>query len=104
MKLTGCNWLSTLGDQVQWYDFVKSEDKQFDISCMFGYKSDKTHYEYGNPVNNFYEIHRKELLEKCVNTNHKVVTIKPNEKVDLQTYFNTMMQSKIITSHLDMEK
>lgn len=98
MKLTGCNWLSTLGDQVQWYDFVKSEDKQFDISCMFGYKSDETHYEYGNPVNNFYEIHRKELLEKCVNTNHKVVTIKPNEKVDLQTYFNTMLQSKIITS------
>ena len=96
MHLTGCNWLSTL--QPQWLDYFKIE-KTYDISCMFGYPTKKPVYEHEVCQTDYYDKHRKELLE-TLGDKYKVAGLVNGERVSQQEYYNKMAQSKIILAPL----
>ena len=59
MKLSGCNWLHTV--QPNWLDY--SKEKLYDISCMFGYPTKETVYEHNVSQTNYYDPHRKKLMD-----------------------------------------
>ena len=96
MKLSGCNWLSTL--QPKWLDYHQIE-KNYDISCMFGYPTKKISYEHDVSQTNYYDKHRKELLE-TIGDKYKVAGLVNGERVSQNEYYDKMYQSKIIMAPL----
>tara|TARA_Y100000996_G_scaffold399378_1_gene368361 strand:+ start:540 stop:1583 length:1044 start_codon:yes stop_codon:yes gene_type:complete len=97
MKLTGCNWLSTL--QPQWLDYSKIE-KPYDISCMFGYPTKESVYEHDVCQTDYYDKHRKELLEILNNTDYKIAKLENGERLPIDQYYQKMASSKIILAPL----
>jgi len=95
MKLSGCNWLHTI--QPKWinYEF----EKPYDISCMFGYPTKKISYEHDVSQTNYYDKHRKELLE-TIGDKYKVAGLVNGERVSQNEYYDKMYQSKIIMAPL----
>mgnify|MGYP003135083670 FL=1 len=95
MKLTGCNWLHTF--QPQWMDFT--QEKPYDVSCMFGYPTKEKVYEHDLCQTDYYDPHRKTLLETLGNK-YKVAGLVDGERVSHQEYYNKMFSSKIIMAPL----
>ena len=95
MKLTGCNWLHTF--QPQWMDFT--QEKPYDVSCMFGYPTKEKVYEHDLCQTDYYDPHRKTLLETLGNK-YKVAGLIDGERVSHQEYYNKMFSSKIIMAPL----
>ena len=93
MKLTGCNWLSTITPR--WYNVFN--EKKYDISCMFGYPIITKNYEHGLYQNEYYESHRKKLLEK-ITPKYNYIGLENGKKVSGEEYFQKMSKSKIIMS------
>ena len=93
MKLTGCNWLSTMG--VQWYDY--NNYKKYDVSCMFGYPSQTKNYEDNLCQTDFYDKHRRDLLD-IISKRYNFVGLEDGKKVDVNEYFQKMYDSKIVMS------
>ena len=96
MKLTGCNWLSTT--QPKWYDY-KNVDKQYDISCMFGYPTKNKVYEHDVCQTNYYDKHRKELLD-TLGDKYNIAKLVDGQRVSIEEYYNKMFNSKIIIAPL----
>ena len=97
MKLTGCNWLSTL--QPQWLDYSKIE-KTYDISCMFGYPTKEPVYEHEVCQTDYYDKHRKELLDILNKTDYKIAKLDDGERLPIEQYYQKMATSKIILAPL----
>ena len=97
MKLTGCNWLHTI--QPRWVDFT--EEKKYDVSCMFGYPSPTNHYEHDLCQTDFYDTHRKELLE-TLSDKYKIAGLKNGKRLPANEYYQKMFDSKIIMAPLGM--
>lgn len=97
MKLTGCNWLSTL--QPQWLDYSKIE-KPYDISCMFGYPTKEPVYEHDVCQTDYYDKHRKELLNILNKTDYKIAKLENGERLPIDQYYQKMVSSKIILAPL----
>ena len=95
MKLTGCNWLSTMTPQ--WFDYPN--EKKYDISCMFGYPSKEKVYEHNLCQTDYYDLHRKKLLE-IVSGKYNFIGLDKGQKVSMDQYFQKMHQSKIVMSPL----
>ena len=97
MKLSGCNWLHTI--QPQWLDY--NQDKKYDISCMFGYPTSNPVYEHDLCQTDYYDKHRKELLEtlmceSCEGDKYKIAGLVNGERIPKQEYYDKMYNSKII--------
>lgn len=95
MKLTGCNWLHTI--QPKWMDFT--QEKNYDVSCMFGYPTKENVYEHDLCQTNYYDPHRKTLLETLGNK-YKIAGLKDGKRVTQQEYYEKMFNSKIIMAPL----
>lgn len=93
MKLTGCNWLSTMIPQ--WFDYPN--EKKYDISCMFGYPSKEKVYEHNLCQTDYYDLHRKKLLE-IVSGKYNFIGLDKGQKVSMDQYFQKMHESKIVMS------
>jgi len=91
MKLTGCNWLYTIEPHWMSYDF----EKEYDVSCMFGYPTKEPVYEHGICQTDYYDLHRKELMETLGNK-FKVAGLINGERVSSDEYYRRMYESKII--------
>ena len=95
MKLSGCNWLHTL--QPNWLDY--SQEKQYDISCMFGYPTPEPVYEHDICQTDYYDPHRKNLMEK-LGDKYKIAGLVNGQRIPQQKYYNKMFSSKIIMAPL----
>ena len=95
MKLTGCNWLHTL--QPRWIDFT--QEKPFDISCMFGYPTKEPVYEHDLCQTDYYDPHRKKLLE-ILGDKYNIAKLENGTRVSSEEYYNKMFSSKIIMAPL----
>ena len=95
MKLTGCNWLSTM--QPTW--FVYNQEKIYDVSCMFGYPTKEPIYEHNVCQSEYYDKHRKELFE-ILGDKYNITKLQDGKKVSMEEYYDKMSQSKIIMSPL----
>jgi hypothetical protein len=93
MKLTGCNWLHTI--QSNWLDY--SQDKIYDLSCMFGYPTKNVVYEHDICQTNYYDPHRKKLFE-TLNDKYKIAKLIDGKKVSHKEYYNKMFNSKIVVA------
>ena len=96
MKLSGCNWLSTV--QPMWYDY-NSINKDYDVSCMFGYPTKEPVYEHDLCQTDYYDPHRKELLE-TLGDRYKIAGLTDGKRVSQEEYFTKMFGSKIIMAPL----
>jgi hypothetical protein len=92
MKLTGCNWLSTMTPQ--WFDYPN--EKKYDISCMFGYPSKEKVYEHNLCQTDYYDLHRKNLLDNVKDYNF--IGLDAGNRVSTQEYFQKMTESRIVMS------
>ena len=93
MKLSGCNWLNTL--QPTWYDY--DSNKEYDVSCMFGWGDDN--YEYLNLISDNYSTHRKTFFE-TLSDKYKIAGLVDGERVSHEEYYRKMYNSKIIMAPL----
>ena len=101
MKLSGCNWLHTI--KPQWLDY--SKEKRYDISCMFSYPTKNKVYEHELCQTDYYDPHRKQLLEtlmceSCQGDKYKIAGLLDGEKVPQNEYYDKMYNSKIIMAPL----
>lgn len=92
IKLTGCNWLSTVTPQWMRYHRV---EKDFDVCALFSFPS-KENKEYAVLTNQYYDAFR----QKCIDNLPKGLKIArldaSGEKLPIQDYYNLMQRSKII--------
>jgi hypothetical protein len=95
MKLSGCNWLHTI--QPQWMDFT--QEKKYDVSCMFGYPTKEKVYEHDVCQTNCYDPHRKTLLD-TLSDKYKIAGLTDGVRVSQQEYYQKMFDSKIILAPL----
>ena len=95
MKLSGCNWLSTMTPQ--WLDYPN--EKKYDVSCMFGYPSKEKVYEHNLCQTDYYDLHRKDLLQ-IVSDKYNFIGLENGQKVSMDEYFQKMTESKIVMSPL----
>ena len=93
--LMSCNWLHTI--QPKWMDFT--QEKNYDVSCMFGYPTKENVYEHDLCQTNYYDPHRKTLLETLGNK-YKIAGLKDGKRVTQQEYYEKMFNSKIIMAPL----
>lgn len=92
MKLSGCNWLSTI--QPNWYDY-KHIEKKYDISCMFGFPTKTKVYEHELCQTDYYDKHRKELLN-ILGDKYNIAKLDGGKRVSQTEYYKKMYSSKII--------
>lgn len=93
VKLTGCNWLSTI--QPRWYDYNKLE-KDIDVFAMFSYPA-KENWEFGCPTNIEYDAHRKKCMDELDKLQGvKIARLEDGVKVPIEQYYNLMSRSKIV--------
>ena len=95
MKLTGCNWLHTVTPN--WMDYNGTKD--YDVSCMFGYPTKERVFEHELCQTDYYDPHRKKLMETLGNK-YKVAGLINGERIPIQDYYQKMYQSKIIMAPL----
>ena len=74
--------------------------KPFDVSCMFGYPTEEPVYEHDLCQTDYYDPHRKSLLDKLENTNYKVAKLVDGKRISHQEYIQNMYNSKIIMAPL----
>ena len=99
MKLTGCNWLSTV--KPNWLQY--NSEKQYDISCMFGYPTDPPVYEHDLCQTEYYDEHRRKLLEELSLSkykNLKIAKLIDGKRIPKDKYYQMMYNSKIIMAPL----
>ena len=113
MKLSGYNWLHpTLNINLDYeialpkwkpYDAhtLKEHDREkiYDVSCMFGYPTKEPVYEHGVCQTDYYDLHRKNLLD-TLGDKYKIAGLVDGEKIPIQKYYKKMHQSKIIIAPL----
>jgi len=95
MKLTGVNWLSTI--KPNWLEY--SQDKSYEISCMFGYPTKNPSYEHEVCQTDYYDLHRKTLFNTLGDT-YNVIKLVGGQKVSLDEYYKNMYDSKVIMAPL----
>ncbi len=95
MKLSGCNWLHTLTPN--WYDY--SQEKPYDLSCMFSYPTKEPVYEHDLCQTDYYDPHRKNLMNALGNK-YNVAKLVDGIKLPPQEYYKKMFDSKIILAPL----
>ena len=95
MKLSGCNWLHTV--QPNWLDY--SKEKLYDISCMFGYPTKETVYEHNVSQTNYYDPHRKKLMD-TLGDRYKIASLVDGKRIPIEEYYQKMYSSKIIMAPL----
>ena len=95
MKLSGCNWLHTI--QPNWLDY--SQEKKYDISCMFGYPTPEPVYEHDICQTDYYDPHRKKLMD-TLGDKYNIAGLKNGKRVSQQEYYDKMYNSKIIMAPL----
>tara|TARA_R110000744_G_scaffold113925_2_gene213114 strand:- start:39 stop:1091 length:1053 start_codon:yes stop_codon:yes gene_type:complete len=105
MKLTGYNWchptlcvnLDKERLMPKWvYDFP---EKEYDISCMFGYPTPEPVYEHGLCQTDYYDLHRKNLFD-TLGDKYNVAGLVNGQKIPIQEYYRKMMMSKIVLAPL----
>jgi len=91
MKLSGCNWLHTV--QPNWLDY--SQEKSYDVSCMFGYPTKEPVYEHDLCQTDYYDPHRKKLMD-TLGDKYKIAGLVDGERIPIEKYYQKMYESKII--------
>ena len=93
--LSGTNWLGThwTGINVQWHQL--NDNKEFDMSAMFGYPSQES-TEHNLMQNIFYDQYRKPAMDVISNLEYKVAKLENGKRVSLEEYHKKMFDSKII--------
>jgi len=93
VRLTGCNWLSTI--QPRWYDYNKL-NKDIDVFAMFSYPA-KENWEFGCPTNIEYDAHRKMCMDELDRLQGvKIARLDGGVKVPIEQYYNLMSRAKIV--------
>ena len=95
MKLTGCNWLHTV--QPNWLDY--SQEKSYDLSCMFGYPTKEPVYEHDVCQTDYYDPHRKNLMG-VLGDKYNVAKLIDGVRLPPEEYYQKMFNSKIIMAPL----
>ena len=95
MKLTGCNWLHTVTPN--WLDY--SKEKSYDVSCMFGYPTKTPVYEHDICQTDYYDPHRKKLME-TLGTKYNVAGLIDGVRIPIEEYYQKMFDSKITMAPL----
>jgi hypothetical protein len=91
MKLSGCNWLHTI--QPNWMEY--NQEKNFDVSCMFGYPTKEPVYEHDVCQTDYYDPHRKQLMD-TLGDKYNVAKLTNGVRISQQEYYQNMFNSKII--------
>ena len=91
MKLSGCNWLHTI--QPNWLDY--SQDKPYDLSCMFSYPTKEPVYEHDLCQTDYYDPHRKNLMD-ILGDKYNIAKLVDGVRLPPQEYYKKMFDSKII--------
>lgn len=96
IKLSQSNWLSTTQHQFIYMDHV---DKEFDVFGMFQYPC-KADSEHGLQHSDHYDAHRKPCFDTLIKLSEylSVATLRDGKKVHHQTYYDTMMKSKVVVA------
>jgi len=97
VKLTGCNWLSTV--KPVWYDYKKL-NKDIDVFALFSYPA-KDNIEYGCLTSVDYDAHRKPCIDELIklrNSGLKIAMLEGGKHVPIQEYYNLMSRSKIVVA------
>lgn len=95
IKLSGCNWLSTITPNWMNYKGVK---KDFDVFALFSYPG-KLNSEYQRSTNFLYDNHRKMCINqlKLLPKNVKVAMLpEDGTHIPIEQYYNLMTRSKIV--------
>lgn len=95
IKLSGTNWLSTIGNPT----FYNMPIKRIDVSAMFQYPMHKPVYEHELLQNTYYDKFRKILLDKLGNI--KSISINKLEngiRLPINQYYQKMADCKIIVA------
>jgi|TARA_R110000851_G_scaffold104219_1_gene221740 hypothetical protein len=95
MKLSGCNWLHTV--QPNWLDY--SQEKSYDVSCMFGYPTKEPVYEHDVCQTDYYDPHRKNLMD-VLGDKYNVAKLIDGVRIPTEEYYQKMFNSKIIMAPL----
>tara|TARA_R110002012_G_scaffold272708_1_gene458335 strand:- start:2911 stop:3927 length:1017 start_codon:yes stop_codon:yes gene_type:complete len=93
IKLSGTNWVGTI--RPKWLKY--NSDKSYDVSCMFGW-GDNLNYEHGILTSNYYDDHRKFLLDRLENTKYNVLRRERGIRIPQQQFYENMYNSKIVTA------
>jgi hypothetical protein len=95
IRLSGCNWLSTV--QTNWYAY--DSDKEYDVSCMFGYPTKEPVYEHDLCQTDYYDPHRKTLFD-TLDPTFNTIQLQDGVRIPIEQYYNNMYRSKIILAPL----
>lgn len=94
VRLSGCNWLSTITPH--WFDYTKIE-KDIDVFAMFSYPC-RENWEYKELTNGYYDEHRRKCIEELnkIPSSIKVAKLENGVKVPIEKYYDLMRRSKIV--------
>ena len=94
IKLSGTNWLSTIGRNFNMYDY-RNIKKDYDVCALFSYPS-KENKEFAVTINQYYDSFRKKCIDNLPK-NLKVITLdNTGQKLPIEQYYDYMRRSKII--------
>ena len=91
IKLSGANWVGTI--KPTWHNY--DSNKQYDVACMFSW-GDVKNYEYQNFTSQYYDDHRRILLERLESTNYNVIKREKGIRIPQQQFYQNMYNSKIV--------
>lgn len=94
IRLSGCNWLSTVSPN--WFQY-KGADKPIDVFAVFSYPA-KENYEFGIKTSIEYDLHRVRCIEsiKKLPRKYNVKMLVNGEHIPRDQYYKAMAESKII--------
>lgn len=96
IKLSGCNWLSTVAPN--WFQY-KQATKDIDVFALFSYPT-KENLEYQIPTNQYYDAHRRRCIDwlRQLPNSINVKMLADGNKLPVEDYYNLMSKSKIVVA------
>ena len=97
MKLTGTNWLGTIVPNFN-LNQILSIPKTHDISAMFQYPMNKDVYEHDVLQSEYYNDHRKLLIEKLESLKNKysIQMLENGQRLSQSEYYTKMASAKLV--------
>lgn len=94
IKLSGTNWLSTVTPQ--WFKYDPDE-KVYDVCALFSYPV-KENSEYTEPVNEYYDAHRKNCIDvlRKLSKRLNIKMLEDGKHIPADKYYEAFRISKII--------
>jgi hypothetical protein len=92
--LSGFNWLNTYGNNINIVSYNKN--RKYDVCCLIGLS--KENYEHNVRTDSYYNSPRQKLFDEIKKLKCTTITTEKNGKLDRESYFKSLMDSKICIS------